>query len=396
MPLEKSKIPKLVSRIIDDIKRRGDRALIDMAARFDKVRMTRTSLKVSRAQIYQALVKVDRQTKQALRDCANRIQFFHEQEKKRICHRWNLSNQGVQLGQSFSAMNSVGLYVPGGRFSYPSTVLMSALPAKIAGVKRIVMVTPPARLSDEVLAAASLAGVTEIYRIGGPAALAALALGTKTIRPVDFIVGPGNALVTEAKRQLFGIVGIDLLAGPSELVVVADSTANPAFIAADLAAQTEHDPDSLGVLISLSSKIIRDVKALLPASLRRQCQFLFEPNKNKALVKVEKWAGEHVEIMTADPSWWSARIKNAGTIFEGSYSPAVMGDYWAGPSHVLPTGRSARYASGLSVMTFMKRLGIVRLSQQAFLKGWRSAYQLANVEGLLQHARALKIRMENQ
>jgi histidinol dehydrogenase len=289
-------------------------------------------------------------------------------------------------------MPAVGIYVPGGRFSYPSTVLMTAIPALMAGVERVAIVTPPARLSFELLAAAHIAGVTEIYQVGGPAAVAALALGTKTIAAVDMIVGPGNALVTEAKRQLFGTIGIDSIAGPSELVVVADESAPAEFVAADLAAQAEHDPDSRSVLISISKQLIKDVKAAIPKSLLGQCELVYEPTVKRAALKANALAAEHVQIILRNPTDVLDQLKNGGAFFLGAWSPAVMGDYWAGPSHVLPTDRSARFASGLSVMTFLKRSSFIDISSGAFQKGAPAALTIAEKEGLVQHANALRLR----
>ncbi|MBS1982892.1 MAG: histidinol dehydrogenase, partial [Bdellovibrionales bacterium] len=259
-------------------------------------------------------------------------------------------------------------------------------------VERVAIVTPPARLSNEILAAAQIAGVREIYQVGGPAAVAALALGTKTIAPVDIIIGPGNALVTEAKRQLFGTVGIDLLAGPSELVVVADDSVRPEFVAADMAAQAEHDPDSRSVLISLSKSLVNDVRKFIPPLLLKQCDLVYERNVARAADKANALAGEHVQIMMRQPHQVLDRLKNGGAFFIGAWSPAVMGDYWAGSSHVLPTDRSARFGSGLSVMTFLKRSSFIDVSMGAFLKGSPAALAIAEKEGLVQHANALRVR----
>lgn len=386
----------LVEKIIADVRRNGDAALIRFAKQFDRVNLSPRTIRVSPQKIKGAVRKVSFDTRRALEACARRIQEFHYHEKQHAPQSWTVNKNGVRLGQIYSAMDSVGIYVPGGRFSYPSTLLMTSIPARIAGVRRIVVVTPPARLSPEILAAASIAGVEEIYQVGGPAAVAALAIGTITVPKVDLIIGPGNALVTEAKRQLFGEVGIDLLAGPSELVVLADSSANPTFVAADLAAQAEHDPDSTGVLISLSKDLILAVKKELPANLLKQCVFVFEADRAKAIAKANEFAGEHVQILLRNPKDCLDTLKNGGAFFLNSWSPAVMGDYWAGPSHVLPTGRSARFASGLSVMTFLKRSSLIEISGDAYKKGWSSAHQMATVEGLGKHAHSLKVRSNQQ
>ncbi|MFN0117619.1 MAG: histidinol dehydrogenase [Elusimicrobiota bacterium] len=390
---ENFKIQKNVQHIISQIRLTGDKALVGFTAKFDNLQLTPSQFKVSNNEIKKSLKKLDPKVLNAIKVCANRIKAFHLEEKKRIPKSWSVTKQGVGLGQSYRPIESVGIYVPGGRFSYPSTVLMTAIPAKVAGVKKIIIVTPPGKLSAEILGAAQMAGVDAVYQVGGPAAVSALAIGTKTIPKVDLILGPGNAYVTEAKRQLFGEVGIDLLAGPSELVVLADKFADPSYVAADLAAQAEHDPDSTGVLISLDSALIQKVKNFLPKNLLNQCQFIYEPLVNKAIQLTDAYAGEHVEILMKNSKQIFKKLKNGGTFFLSPWSPAVMGDYWAGPSHVLPTGRSARFASGLSVMTFFKRSSFVDISKAAFMKGFSAAHKMAEREGLIQHAKALKVRV---
>jgi histidinol dehydrogenase len=270
---------------------------------------------------------------------------------------------------------------------------MTAIPAKLAGVERVVVVSPTKRVNDELLAAAQMAGVDEVYKVGGPSAIAALAVGTETIPKVDLIIGPGNAFVTEAKRQLFGEVGIDLLAGPSELVVLADESAPASYIAADMLAQAEHDPDSKSFLVTTSSALIKNVKALVPKEQQRQCEFIYKRDINDAIETANELAGEHVQVMVKRPQNCLDTLKNGGTFFMGDYSPTAMGDYWAGSSHVLPTGRSARFASGLSVMTFMRRSSLIEISSGAYLKGWTAAYRVAQAEGLVRHAESLKVRV---
>jgi histidinol dehydrogenase len=386
------KIQKIVEQVIASVRKDGDRALVRLAKRFDGVTLTPSTIRVPRSEIKGSLGRITRENRQALIACAKRIRLFHEAERKRIPGSWAVKKGGVRLGQIFSPIASVGIYVPGGRFSYPSTLLMTAIPARLAGVKRIAVVTPPARLSDEILAAASLAGVDEIYQVGGPGALAALAVGTKVIPKVDFILGPGNALVTEAKRQLFGEVGIDLLAGPSELVVVADDSASVTYIAADMAAQAEHDPDSRSYLVATSKDLLSQVKSLLPSELLKRCEFEKARDLADAARKANERAGEHVEILVKDVEAVLKILKNGGAIFIGPGSPAVMGDYWAGPSHVLPTGRSARFGSGLSVLTFLKHSSLIEISDAAYRRGWQSAHQMAEMEGLSQHAHSLRVR----
>jgi histidinol dehydrogenase len=387
---------RLVASVIADVRKNGDAALIRLAAKIDKVKLSTRTLRVPSSRFRAAFDALDSDMRRALEACGRRIQDFHYQEKKHIPDSWTYVKDGVRLGQIYSPIESVGVYVPGGRFSYPSTLLMTAIPARLAGVRRIAVVTPPARLSNEILAAAHVAGVQELYQVGGPAAVAALALGTKTIPKVDLIIGPGNALVTEAKRQLFGEVGIDLLAGPSELAVLADDSANAEAVAADMAAQAEHDPDARSYLISLSRKLIGEVKRWIPHELRDRCELIYEGDRAKAIAKANALAAEHVEILVRRPQDCLDTIKNGGAIFLNEWSPAVMGDYWAGPSHVLPTGRSARFASGLSVMTFLKRSSLVEISGGAYRKGWGAAHKMAESEGLTQHARALRSRVTDE
>ena len=387
---------QIVSSIISDVRKNGDGALVRLAAKFDKAKLTARTLRVPTERFRKAFNALDDDMRKALESCARRIQDFHYQEKKHVPESWTYVKDGVRLGQIYSPIESVGIYVPGGRFSYPSTLLMTAIPARLAGVRRIAVVTPSGKLTNEILAAAHVAGVQELYQVGGPAAVAALAIGTETIAKVDIIVGPGNALVTEAKRQLFGEVGIDLLAGPSELAVLADDTANAVTVAADMAAQAEHDPDARSYLISLSKKVVADVRAQLPAELRSRCVLTYEPDRRKAIEKVNALAAEHVQILMQRPQDCLDTIKNGGAIFLNEWSPAVMGDYWAGPSHVLPTGRSARFASGLSVTTFLKRSSLIEISGGAYRKGWTAAHKMAESEGLTQHARSIRSRVPNE
>jgi histidinol dehydrogenase len=391
--MSKKTVRATVEKIIRDVRKDGDRALVREIARFEKTRLSPANFKVPASLISGAPKRIDANLKKALEACARRVHDFHYNERKHITQSWTMVKDGVRMGQIYSALSSVGIYIPGGRFSYPSTLLMTAIPARLAGVERIVVVTPAARLSDEILAAAHMAGVKEIYRVGGPSAVAALAIGTKTIPKVDLIVGPGNAYVTEAKRQLFGEVGIDLLAGPSELVVLADETAPASYIAADMLAQAEHDPDSKSFLVSTSAALIKDVQKKIPREHARQCEFTLERDLSRAISKANELAGEHVEIFVKKPQLCLDNLKNGGTFFIGAWSPTAMGDYWAGSSHVLPTGRSARFASGLSVMTFMKRSSLIEISSGAYAKGWKAAYRVAQAEGLRRHAESLKVRM---
>lgn len=358
--------------------------------------MTPKEFRVPAREIRKAHASLSYDVRSAIDACARRIHDFHFQESRHAPKSWTYVRDGVRLGQLIHPIDSVGVYVPGGRFSYPSTLLMTAIPARLAGVRRVAVVTPPGRLSAEILAAAKIAGVDEIYRVGGPAAIAALAVGTRSIPKVDFIVGPGNAFVTEAKRQLFGEVGIDLLAGPSELAVLADDSADADVVAADMAAQAEHDPDAQSHLVSLSRRLVRDVRNRLPAELRTRCTLRFEADRLRAFRLVNELAAEHVEIILKRPQDCLDVVRNGGAFFLNGWSPAVMGDYWAGPSHVLPTGRSARFASGLSVATFLKRSSLIEISGSAYARGWRAAHTMARAEGLSQHARSLRSRVEEE
>jgi histidinol dehydrogenase len=389
-------LTKLVAKIIDDVRKKGDRTLAQYAKKFDRVVLSPRDFRVSKRDIQKSGSQLSSSLRRAIEACGRRIREFHWREKNIVAPSWTYIKNGVRLGQIMRPVNTVGIYIPGGRFSYPSTVLMTAIAARLAGVSRIVAVTPPARLTPEILFASKVAGIDEIYRVGGPASVAALAYGTKTIPKVEMIVGPGNALVTEAKRQVFGDVGIDLLAGPSELVVLADETAPSAYIAADMLAQAEHDPEARSILVSTSQRILNEVKKQVPNKFRKQCEFIVHRNIKKAVALVNDYAGEHVEVMVKKPQASLDGLKNAGTIFLNPYSPAAMGDYWAGPSHVLPTGRSARFGSGLSVMSFMKRSSIVDISRTAYKKGWGHAYQMAVSEGLFQHAHSIKIRTKKE
>lgn len=391
-----TKLQSSVEKIIRDVRRDGDAALVRAAKRFDKIALTPKKIRVPAVRIRSAAKRIPVDLRKAIESCARRIQDFHWEEKKHLTQSWATGKNGVRMGQMYHPIEAVGIYAPGGRFSYPSTVLMTAIPARLAGVRRIALATPPGRLADELLFAADIAGVTEVYAVGGPAAVAALAIGTRSIPKVDLIVGPGNAFVTEAKRQLFGEVGIDLLAGPSELVVVADDSAPPEYIAADMAAQAEHDPESRSVLVTTSSAIAAAVRQRLSAAVLRQCDIRTVRDLKKAAFLANDLAGEHVQLFVRQPQQCLDVLKNGGTFFIRPTTPTAMGDYWAGPSHVLPTGRSARFASGLSVTTFLKRSSFVEISAGAYRKGWKAAHRLALAEGLVQHAESLRIRGEGE
>ena len=360
--------------------------------------MTPRILRVSKAEIGAAGRRVAPEVRRALAAAARNIRTYHEARLVRFpSGRAGASPAptrtragGVEAWEVFRPVDVVGVYVPGGRFAYPSTVLMTALVARVAGVRRVVMAVPPARVTPEVLEAARLAGVDEMYRIGGAQAIAAMAYGTETIPAVDKIVGPGNAWVTEAKRQVFGTVGIDCLAGPSELVVVADGSADARAIAADLRAQAEHDPDARGLLLTTSARLARDVRAL---SGGRQVVVRTLSSLARAFEQANEAAPEHLEIVVRGADRWLGRGTRAGAGVLGPQTPAALGDYWAGPSHVLPTARAARYMAGLGVDSFFTRMSVIRANGAGLRRAAPSVMALAECEGLTAHAESVRVRV---
>jgi len=395
-----------VRDIIADVVARGDAALIDYSRRFDRVDLAATGLRVSDAEIEAATAACEPRALEALRLAHSRIVAYHEKQKPQD-NRFT-DALGVELGWRWSAIQSVGLYVPGGTASYPSSVLMNAAPAKVAGVGRVVMVvpTPDGVLNPLVLAAAKLAGVDEIYRIGGAQAVAALAYGTQTIAPVAKIVGPGNAYVAAAKRRVFGTVGIDMIAGPSEVVVMADATANADWIAADLLAQAEHDTAAQSILVTsdvaLGEAVAASVesqlatlprRAIATASWKDYGAIITVPSLAGAIALVDRLAPEHLEIMSADADDLANCITNAGAIFIGGYTPEAIGDYVGGSNHVLPTARSARFSSGLGVNDFVKRTSLLKCSPDSLRALGPAAIALGEAEGLHAHARSVSIRL---
>jgi histidinol dehydrogenase len=385
---------KTVQKILSEVQSKGDKALCGFAAKFDGVRITPSQLRLAPAEIKAARQKISPAFQKALAQCAANIRAFALAEKRALAKNWTVRQGTIRLGQQFRPVDSVGIYIPGGRYPYPSTVLMTTIPAIVAGVKRIAIVTPPKNLTPEVLAAADFVGCAEIYRVGGAGAIAALAYGTKTIRPVDFIVGPGNAFVTEAKRQVFGRVGIDSLAGPSEVVIIADRTTSIDAILADLQAQAEHDPDSQGVLLTPDSSVITEVKKRIDPALAERVIFRRTANLQVAFDAANEYAAEHLEVLLKKPERYLNRIRHAGAIFLGPATTAVLGDYVAGPSHVLPTAGAARFASGLSVATFMKRSSVIAFAgKTSERKSWEAALTMANTEGMPYHAQSLRVRV---
>ncbi len=403
-----SDVSDIVRDIIADVKTRGDAAVLDLTTKFDRFDAATKGLRITEAEIDAACEKVDAATMEALQVAAHRIRAFHEKQLPEDLDY--VDEVGVRLGQHWKAVEAAGLYVPGGTASYPSSVLMNAAPAAVAGVDRVVMVvpTPDDKLNPLVLAAAKLAGVTEIYRIGGAQAVAALAYGTETINPVDKIVGPGNAFVAEAKRQVFGKVGIDSIAGPSEILVVADNKNDPRWIAADLLSQAEHDTAAQSILITDDAKYAEMVIAAVEdhlADLDRHDIALESWTNYGAVIVVDDFesvlplidrlAPEHLELALDNPSELQAKIRNAGAIFLGRYTPEAIGDYVAGPNHVLPTARTARFSSGLSVYDFMKRTTFVGCTEESLRAIGPSAVRLAEEEGLGAHALSVAIRLED-
>jgi histidinol dehydrogenase len=398
-----------VAAIIARVRAEGDAALIELTRQFDDLDLGKVGLKVTRAEIEAAHEDVDKTTREALELAHDRILEHHKRQvPKNDLYRDRL---GVELGTRWTAVASAGLYVPGGTASYPSSVLMNAVPAKVAGVPRIVMVVPAQKgaLNPLVLVAAKLAGVSEIYRVGGAQAIAALAYGTESIAPVAKIVGPGNAYVAAAKRQVFGQVGIDMVAGPSEVVVIADADNDPAWIAADLLAQAEHDTAAQAILITDDRAFARAVEqaveaelAVLPraatarASWRDFGAVILVKRLDEAPSLADRLAPEHLEIATGDPDALAGRIHDAGAIFIGRYTPEVIGDYVAGSNHVLPTARSARFASGLGVLDFMKRTSTLKLDPDSLAALGPAAMALAEAEGLDAHRRSVAIRLNRR
>lgn len=404
---EERDVAETVARIIADVRDRGDAAVCELTARFDQIDLSQRGLRVSDTEIDAALAHVPPQTMHALELARDRIEAYHARQLP-ADDRYT-DAQGAELGHKWTAVESAGLYVPGGLASYPSSVLMNAVPAKVAGVERIAMVVPTPRdeVNPLVFAAARLAGVDEIYRIGGAQAVAALAYGTQTVEPVAKIVGPGNAYVAEAKRQVFGVVGIDSIAGPSEVLIVADGGNDPAWIAADLLAQAEHDANAQSILItddtSFAGQVVREVEtqlATLPrgniagASWERFGAIITVESLDEAPALVDRLAPEHLELAVGDPDALMSRIRNAGAIFLGAHTPEAAGDYVAGPNHVLPTSRTARFSSGLSVLDFMKRSSILRLGADALRELGPAAMTLADAEGLDAHARSIALRLQ--
>jgi histidinol dehydrogenase len=399
-------VEQAVRAIVADVAARGDAALIELTKKFDRLDLKTTGIRVAQADLDAAESACDPEALDALKLARDRIEAYHRRQLPQD-DRFT-DSIGVELGHRWTAIEAVGLYVPGGTAAYPSSVLMNAVPAKVAGVPRIVMVvpSPDGKLVPLVLAAAKLAGIDEVYRIGGAQAVAALAYGTETIAPVAKIVGPGNAYVAAAKRLVFGKVGIDMIAGPSEVLILADAEGNPAWIASDLLAQAEHDAAAQSILITDDAKLASDVEAaverqlkVLPrgavagASWRDYGATILVRDFAEAVPLVDAIAPEHLEIAVRDPDPLVAGIRNAGAIFIGHHTPEAIGDYVGGSNHVLPTARSARFSSGLGVLDFMKRTSILKLGTEQLRALGPAAIALGKAEGLDAHARSVSIRL---
>lgn len=396
-------VDAVVREVVAAVRSKGLAALLQFAREFDKVDIDEATLRVTPEEIEAGAAACPADVREAIAFAAGRIRAYHERQRPQ--DQWFTDDAGVELGWRWTPLEAVGIYVPGGRAAYPSTVLMNAVPAAAAGVERIAMVTPPGRLQPAVLAAAKAAGVTEIWRVGGAQAVAALAYGAGPIRPVDKIVGPGNAYVTAAKRQVYGVVGIDALAGPSEIVVVADGANNPQWIAADLLSQAEHDPAAQAILITDDAAFAAKVEAAVAAQLQtlstgedaaaswRDHGAVIIAPLDEAPGLVNRIAPEHVEFALNAPERLSDQVRHAGAIFLGRHTPEAIGDYVAGSNHVLPTSRAARFSSGLSLYDFLKRTSIVKCDEAAFARLAPATVALAEAEGLPAHARSAAIRM---
>jgi histidinol dehydrogenase len=399
-------VGQAVAAIVREVRKRGDEALIELTRRFDRFDLAAAGIRLSDAEIEAAVAKCPAEVRESLEFAAQRIAAYH----RRQCptdERFT-DHAGIELGHRWTPVEAAGLYVPGGLNAYPSSVLMNAIPARVAGVERIAMVvpTPDGHLDPQVVTAARIAGIEEIYRVGGAPAVAALAFGTATIAPVAKIVGPGNAYVAEAKRQVFGTVGIDMIAGPSEIVILADGDNDPDWLAADLLAQAEHDASAQSILVTDSDDLAKATAAAVERQLavlpRRDIAgaswnafgaVIVVESLKQALPLVDRLAPEHLEIAAGDAEALAAGVRNAGAIFIGQFTPEAIGDYVAGPNHVLPTARTARFSSGLNLLDFMKRTSILKLDAQGLRALAPHAVTLARAEGLEAHARSIAVRL---
>lgn len=399
---------KIVADIIENVKENGDEALFEYSKKFDKFDLSAENIKVTREEIEEAYKLVDAEYIKVMEHARDNIKAFHE---KQVRNTWiDTKPDGSILGQRISPIESAGTYVPGGKAAYPSSVLMNIIPAKVAGVKKIVMVTPPnaeGKINPGTLVSADIAGADEIYKLGGAQAVAALAFGTQSVPKVDKITGPGNIFVALAKKAVYGNVGIDSIAGPSEIVVLADETANPRYVAADLLSQAEHDEMASAILVTTSRELAEKVsvevenftrelsrEAIIRKSLENFGYILLADNIDMAIDAVNAIASEHLEILTANPFDTMTKIKNAGAMFLGEYSSEPLGDYFAGPNHILPTNGTSRFFSPLSVDDFIKKSSIIAFSREGLEKVHKEVELFAKNEGLTAHANSIAVRFE--
>ncbi|MDR2191718.1 MAG: histidinol dehydrogenase [Endomicrobium sp.] len=384
--MDKKQIRNYTADIIEDVRKNGDKAVLKYLKRFDGVDLSKSGYRVSQKEIDAASENVSPEFKRAIKTSYANVLAFHKRELSQIKKSWKYVKNSVITGQFYTPVSSAGLYIPGGRFPYPSTVIMTAVAAKAAGVERIVIVSPPKNITAEVLYAAKICAVKEIYKVGGIAAIAALAYGSETIEKVNIIAGPGNMYVNEAKRQVFGDVGIDSLAGPSEVAIIADRDVPEKYAAADIMAQVEHDPMARAYLFCECKTKIAKIKALLPKEALKQV-VIERCSLNKAVEKTNALAPEHLELLVKDYAKLVKDVKNAGAVFAGWQTPTAAGDYWAGPSHVLPTNASAKFASGLSAATFLKRTSYIELNKKN-KKAYKEIAALAQAEGMAYHKKS--------
>ena len=407
------RLEREVRSILKDVRKRGDDALLHYTELFDGVRIPVQKLQVKRGEVEEAYKKVPREFLRTLKKAADRIRRFHRSVTKRLSTRYIPQTarlgKGIRLGQMIRPIERVGIYVPGGKASYPSTVLMAAIPAKAAGVQEILMTTPPSKegISPAILVASDLAGVDQIYRVGGAQAIAALAYGTASIPKVDKIVGPGNRYVATAKQLVYGVVDVDMVAGPSEIVIIADEKTPSSYVAADLISQAEHDEMALAILITTSEafgeKVRKELerqlsslkrKRIAYASLKRRGAILVVKDLNQAIALANRIAPEHLELSISNAPFLTKYVKHAGAIFLGPYTPEAIGDYLAGPNHILPTAGTARFSSPLGVEDFIKRTNLMRFSQSALRRFEKDVKRFAEWEGLEGHYQAVRVRMK--
>ena len=397
---------EVVRKILNDVKEKGDDEVLRLTHKFDCHTLPLEKIRVTANEIKAAYSELKQEELDALKEAAKRIRLFHERQKQ---ESWTYEENGISLGQMVRPLEIAGIYVPGGKASYPSSVLMNAIPAKVAGVERIIMCSPfpEGQTRPHVLVAADLAGVTEIFKIGGAQAVAAMAFGTDTIPRVDKIVGPGNIFVALAKRLVFGIVDIDMIAGPSEILIVADHSADPAFVAADLLSQAEHDEDAIPILVTPDAGMADNVrkelekqvetlsrKDIARVSLKNNGYLIVVESLEEAVSIANEIAPEHLQLSVENPEKWAEKIQNAGALFLGHYTPEAMGDYLAGPNHVLPTSGTARFSSPLGVYDFIKRTSLIAYSRESLKKYGKTVALLAEMEDLGAHANSVKLRLD--